>query len=265
MYDEQIKMIRECVSRAQNQVMGYNESLPDLVQQAVNHRRDRLGRHNDIATLLDIPLATRPGAPSIAAVKVEVRRPPALPAPPRTGLAPEPGITDETFEHILRFLRHQGRTFERTPTTYAVHHEEDLRNIILAQLNGHFQGDAVGEAFRAKGKTDICIEQDNRAAFVGECKVWTGPASLVAALDQLLGYLTWRDSKAALIMFNSKNKGLTKLLETIPEALRTHSLLLRNLPCSEAGEWRVQMRSTEDAGRRVTVHAFVFNLYQEAP
>ena len=132
---------------------------------------------------------------------MEIRRPPALPQVPKSGLAPEPGITDETYGHILQFIRHQGRTFERTPSTYAVHGEEDLRNIILAQLNGHFHGDAVGEAFRRKGKTDICIEQDNRAAFVGECKLWTGAAGLTAAMDQLLGYLTWRDSKAALIMF----------------------------------------------------------------
>lgn len=262
-YEREIKLIREYVDRAHKQVVAYNESLPNLVQQAVNHRRDRLGRHGNIAALLDIPLATRPGAPSITPVKVEIRRPPALPVPPKTGLAPEPGITDETFEHILRFIRHQGRTFERTPSTYAVHGEEDLRNIVLAQLNGHFQGDAVGEAFRGKGKTDICIEQDNRAAFVGECKLWTGPAGLTAALDQLLGYLTWRDSKAALIMFNAKNKDFTRILEAIPETLRAHSLFLRDLPCAEVGEWRVQMRSAEDAGRRVTVHAFAFNLYQD--
>ena len=261
-YEREINLIREYVDRAHKQVVGYNESLPKLVQQAVNHRRDRLGRHANIAALLDIPLATRPGAPSIAPVKVEIRRPPALPVPPKTGLAPEPGITDETFGHILSFIRHQGRTFERTPSTYAVHGEEDLRNIVLAQLNGHFQGDAVGEAFRGKGKTDICIEQDNRAAFVGECKLWTGPAGLIAALDQLLGYLTWRDSKAALIIFNAKNKDFTKILVGMPETLRAHPLFLRDRPCAEAGEWQVQMRSKEDAGRRVTVHAFLFNLYQ---
>lgn len=263
-YEREIKLIREYVERAHKQVVSYNGSLPSLVQQAVNHRRERLGRHGNIAALLDIPLATRPGAPSIAPVKVEIRRPPALPVPPKTGLAPEPGITDETFEHILRFIRHQGRTFERTPSTYAVHGEEDLRNIVLAQLNGHFQGDAIGEAFRGKGKTDICIEQDNRAAFVGECKLWTGPAGLTAALDQLLGYLTWRDSKAALIMFNGKNREFTKILETMPDTLRAHPLFLCDLPCAEAGEWRVQMRSAEDPGRRVTVHAFVFNLYQDS-
>lgn len=264
-YEREIKLIREYVGHAHMQVVDYNERLPKLVQQAVDHRRNRLGRHNNIAALLDIPLAVTPGAPSITSVKVGIRQPPPLPVPPKGRLEPEPGIKDETFEHILCFIRHQGRTFERTPKTYAVHDEEDLRNIVLAQLNGHFQGDAVGEAFRGKGKTDICIEQDNRAAFVGECKLWTGPASLTAALNQLLGYLTWRDSKAAVIIFNAKSKDFTKILGAIPERLRAHSLFLRNLPCAEAGEgeWRVQMRSREDPGRRVTVHAFAFNLHQD--
>ena len=263
-YERELNLIRECVDRSHKQVVVYNESLPNLVQQSVNHRRDRIGRHNNIAALLDIPLATQPDVPSIEPVKVEIRRPPALPQVPKSGLAPEPGITDKIYAHILQFIRHQGRTFERTPSTYAVHGEEDLRNIILAQLNGHFHGDAVGEAFRGKGKTDICIEQDNRAAFVGECKLWTGAAGLTAAMDQLLGYLTWRDSKAALIMFNVKNKDFTKILNVVPETLRAHPLFLRDQACSEAGEWGVQMRSAENEGRRVTVQAFVFNLFQDS-
>jgi DNA-binding sugar fermentation-stimulating protein len=42
-------------------------------------------------------------------------------------------------------------------------------------------------------------EGDN--AFIGECKIWTGAAKFREAIDQLLGYVTWRDTKAALIIF----------------------------------------------------------------
>lgn len=262
-YERELTLMRQCVERSRDQIVGYNGSLPGLIQRAVSSRRQRLSRHGSIAALLDIPLATKPGAPSISPVKLEIRRPPPLPVPPKTGLKPEPGITDETYELILRFIRHQGRTFERTPATYAIHGEEDLRNIILAQLNGHFEGAAVGEAFRGRGKTDICVEQENRAAFVGECKLWTGPAGVIAALDQLLGYLTWRDSKAALIVFNSRNKDFSRILDALPAAIRKHSLFLRDLNSHENGEWRLQMRSEEDEGRRVTLHAFAFNLFQE--
>ena len=261
-YEQAMELLRVCVDRSGKQVRSYNESLPNLIRQAARHRRERLEKHDNIAALLDIPLATRPGAPSIEPVKIETRQPPALPVPPKTGLAPEPGITDETFEQVLHLIRHQGRTFERTPKTFSVHGEEDLRNFVLAQLNGHFRGGAVGEAFRGRGKTDICVEQNNRAAFVAECKLWKGPASVSSALDQLLNYLTWRDSKAALIMFNSKNKDYTKILETIPNTLRAHPLFLSDLPCTEAAEWRIRTRSAEDEGRRVTIQILIFNLYQ---
>lgn len=261
-YDSELQLIKKYVEMSHNEVVAYNQSLPQLVQEVVMSRRERLKKHADIAELLEIPLAEKAGAPSIKPVKVQIRRPPPLPTPSKAGLVPEPGIASETYEHILHFIRHQGRTFERTPATYAMHNEEDLRNIILAQLNGHFEGDAVGEVFRGRGKTDICIEQDNRVAFIGECKLWAGPSSLISALDQLLGYLTWRDSKASLIMFNSKNKNFSKILEVLLDTVESHSLFIRDLSCEETGEWRVQMRSKEDEGRRVTVHIFVFDLYQ---
>lgn len=261
-YDRELRLISEYVGRARAQVEAYNDSLESLVLQAITDRRTRLGKHAGIAALLDIPLVAKDGAPPIAPVQIDIRRPPALPVPPKTGLTPEPGITDATYERILHFIRHQGRTFERTPGTYALHDEEGLRNIMLAQLNGHFQGAAMGEAFRGRGKTDLCIEADSRAAFVGECKLWTGPASLIGALGQLLGYLTWRDSKASVIVFNARNRDFSKILPTIPDAIRRHALFVRDLPCEETGEWRVLMRSQEDEGRRVTVHLFLFDLYQ---
>ena len=263
-YERELQLITKYVELSHHQVVAYNQSLPQLAQQAIASRRERLSKHANIAALLDIPIAAKAGAPSITPVKVEIRRPRPLPMSPKTGLTPEPGLANETYESVLHFIRHQGRTFERTPATYAVHDEEGLRNIILAQLNGHFEGDAVGEVFRGRGKTDICIEQDNRAAFIGECKLWTGPASLTGALDQLLGYLTWRDSKASLIVFNSMNRNFSKILEKLPSTIRNHRLFIHDLTCNETGEWRVQMRSQEDEGRRVTIHVFVFDLYQNS-
>lgn len=261
-YEHEIHLIDTWIEAAHNQVEAYNRSLHKDILNAARARRERLNKHEDIAALLDIPIAAKAGAPSINSIKVEVKQPMSLPTPPISGLKPEPGIADKVYEQILRFIRHQGRTFERTPKTYSVHGEEGLRDIVLGQLNGQFEGDAVGEAFRGKGKTDICIEQEDRAAFVGECKIWTGPKDAKLALDQLMGYLTWRDSKAALIIFNTKNKDFSKVLEALPNAVREHDLSLKALDCSEQGEWRVLMRSAEDEGRRVTVHIFAFDLYQ---
>jgi hypothetical protein len=260
--DRELKLVRECVDRANKQVEGHNSSLVAHVKAYSVDRRARLGKHAGLADLLNIPVAPREGAPTIKPVKLEVVRPPPLPPVPKGGVQPEPGIRDEDYEQILHFIRHQGRTFETTPRTYAVHDEEGLRDIILGQLNGHFRGGAAGEVFRRAGKTDIRIEADNRAAFVGECKLWSGAGGIGKALDQLLGYLTWRDSKAALVVFNKSVKSFSStVLPALPEAVRAHECFVRDLACSEQGEWRFQMRSVEDEGRRVTVHAFAFNLH----
>jgi hypothetical protein len=131
----------------------------------------------------------------------------------------------------------------------------------LAHLNGHFEGAATGEAFRRSGKTDIRIEDNTRSAFVAECKVWRGSGEVTKALDQLLSYLTWRDSKAALVIFNKDVGRFSELPMKLKASMIEHPLFMSELGSDQAGEFRVVMRSSEDEGRRVTVHGFLFNLY----
>lgn len=104
----------------------------------------------------------------------------------------------------------------------------------------------------------------SQSAFVGECKIWGGAGQVAGDLDQLLGYLTWRDSKASLIVFNKTVKGFTALQDSLVSAIKGHKCFLNALPCNEAGEWRFSMRSIEDEGRRVTLHVFFFNIYADA-
>jgi len=99
---------------------------------------------------------------------------------------------------------------------------------------------------------------------VAECKVWRGPKELSDACDQLLGYLTWRDSKAALLIFNKHNGRFSEILEKIPETLTTHRLFVKSMDGRSAGEWRYCFRSEEDEARLVAVHVFAFNLYVAA-
>ncbi|MFC1895726.1 cell division protein FtsA [Thermodesulfobacteriota bacterium] len=59
------------------------------------------------------------------------------PLPSAPAKAAVPGIRDEDYKHILNVIRHEGRSFEATPGTFAKHDEEELRDIILAHLNSH--------------------------------------------------------------------------------------------------------------------------------
>ena len=89
---------------------------------------------------------------------------------------------------------------ERLPITAQKFDEEGIRDIALFILNANYQGEAAGEVFNGAGKTDIMLNYRDRNAFIGEIKFWPGPERFSDAVDQLLSYTVWRDTKAALIL-----------------------------------------------------------------
>jgi hypothetical protein len=260
--DSAINFTVETINFQQGQLAQFEHELQQVIQSAISSRRSRLGGIHEIARLLDIPVTAKLGMPSltpIAVAKKVIRElPPIADAKQSRGFS----ITDHAYESILSAVRAQGRTFEKTPATFSKFDEEELRDVILGNLNTHFQGQATGETFRAKGKTDICIEQDNRAAFIGECKIWRGAKELTDGLRQLLGYLTWRDCKAALVVFNKDRSKFSEILEKAPTSLRESTDLFRGeLKQTEPGEWQMTFKAPEDDGRVITVHLMVYNLY----
>src|SRR4029077_3780088 len=65
-----------------------------------------------------------------------------------------------------------------------------------------YEGDAAGETFNFQSKTDILIRKDGKNVFIAECKFWKGEKAFGETLDQLLSYLSWRDTKTAVVLFN---------------------------------------------------------------
>ena len=53
--------------------------------------------------------------------------------------------------------------------------------------------------------------KQGRNVFIAECKFWKGPKAFSEAIDQLLGYATWRDSKTAILVFNRGTETSTVL------------------------------------------------------
>jgi hypothetical protein len=247
---------------SQNQLLQqYHQQLPVEVRASIERRRNEIEKLQGLTAAFDIPLVKKEGMPEFRPIELakKVVRP--LPRPPIAGYKPEPAITTETYEEILAIIRHAGASFEGTPQTYKPLGEEGLRDNLLSHINVMFEGKATGETFRKYGKTDIRIEEETRSAFVGECKLWGGEQVLIQALDQLLGYLTWRDCKAALVIFNKDVAGFVGVQDTIAAALQRHPKFLRAKDTSRLGEWRFVFQSAEDAAREVIVHVFAFNLY----
>lgn len=255
---DRLKSINKYISWINDNVNQFNAGLESKIKYLFLNRCEQINKKRDLIKSLNIPLKQKDNVPDLNIIPINKRIIKPLPSVPNS--PPEAAISDGDYELILKVIRHEGRTFETTPKTYRKHDEEELRNIILAHLNGHFQGDATGETFRGKGKTDIRIEDDNRAAFVAECKIWGGKAILKEAINQLLGYLTWRDSKCSIILFNFKNSQFMKIQSGISEIFKEHEKYLSVIP-SEAGEWRFRFKSLDDDDRIVIIHVFLFNLF----
>lgn len=253
--------IRQLISSQGQLLSQYHAGLAGRIRELIERRRSEVEKLHGLTSAFNIPMVKKTGMPEFKPVEMAKRISRPLPRPPAAGFKPEPAITTETYEELLAIIRHAGASFEGAPQTYQPLGEEGLRDNVLSHINVVFEGKATGETFRKYGKTDIRIEEESRSAFVGECKLWGGEKVLLEALTQLLGYTTWRDCKAALVMFNKDVAGFSGVQSTIDAALRTHPKFLRAMETGRAGEWRFVFQSQEDASREVTVHVFAFNLY----
>jgi len=141
-----------------------------------------------------------------------------------------PAMSKEMYEDVLKTIYTAGTGMERKPSLYIGKDEEELRDLFLFHLELRYKSvTATGETFNRNGKTDILLKysEDGSNLFVAECKFWHGPKEFHKAIKQLFeNYLTWRDSKTAL-MFFLKNKGFSEVLTKIKEEIKTNPLYIR--------------------------------------
>jgi hypothetical protein len=253
--DQHLEWIRKDVN-------GFNLRLENDALQAIAYRRQRLLQNQNRMVALGIPLRVRPNAPATYAVPTVRRKvAPVLPPASETPYSPEPALDNENYEHILKVIQNMAHVMERSPSAFKEMGEEDLRQHFLVQLNGQFEGNATAETFNAGGKTDILLRVNDRNVFIAECKFWKGPRHFSEAIDQLLSYAAWRDTKTALLVFN-RGTGLTTVLAGIKEALETHSNFKRPVAWAHESGYRYVFSHREDPNRELIVTAIIFNVPQ---
>jgi len=240
-----------------NEVRPYDDQIPTIVRERLNARREKLGKDQQLVKTLGYPLRQRDYASrtyGIPAVKKKITVPAAKPRE-----APEPTIDQQTYEDILRIIENMALVLERSPEAFKGMSEEDLRTHFLVQLNGQYEGGATGETFNGSGKTDILIRHENKNLFIAECKFWNGPASLTGAIDQLLGYTSWRDTKTAIVVF-SRNKNFTDVLRQIPDVVKAHPNVVRAERYEKETGWRFTFHHRNDKDRHLTLTVLAFNI-----
>jgi hypothetical protein len=197
-FDGELDSIDRTLSAAHTDIERYNVTLRTRVTSAVADRRSKLLADRQVEASLGFPVRQRPDASKFSVPvtrrKVEPRRPTAT-GPFRA----EPVLPEAQYDQALAVLRNARNALERTPSMTANLDEEKIRDLLLVLLNAQFEGAAAGEVFNAAGKTDILIRVEDRNVFIAECKIWKSPKTIQDALRQLLSYLTWRDTKAALL------------------------------------------------------------------
>lgn len=256
----ELARINQHLDWSKEQVEQFNRSLRANAVAWTSRRREKLLKDKSLVEALGFPLRRRPDAAQTYVASTVRRKPPVARAPsPSPTFRPEPTLDTKEYEHILSVVTNMVAVMERSPRAFRGMKEEDLRQHFLVQLNGQYEGQATGETFNFEGKTDILIRVEGKNIFIAECKFWDGPDSFKKAVDQLLGYASWRDTKVALLIFN-RDRNLTTVLQRIPEIVKSHANFRRQVEYRSETGFRFVLHHNDDHLRELTVTVLVFEV-----
>jgi hypothetical protein len=258
-YKSDLEDVENNLRSATEQINRYNGELPNVIRNALRSRKARLLKNRDLVESLGLPLKPR-GVSSTYSVPVTRRKTKLeLPEALRTPFKPEPALVEDDYSAILEIIQNLALAMERSPRAFAKLNEEEIRDFIVVYLNGYYEGQATGETFNFEGKTDILIRHLNRNIFVADCKFWKGEQGLLDAIDQLLGYTCWRDTKTAIVVFN-RNKDFTAVLSKIQGVVPRHPNFKKNLGQSGESRFRFLFHHRDDRNRELTLSILAFDI-----
>lgn len=258
--EKNIQEIKRYLEFTKKDLTEYNESIKTLALAKINYKIDKYKKISKFTKNVPYKLLKNDSQPLTYKVpnviqKIEIIKP--LAKQP----SPEPIIEEKEYDNILQICSDMTMVMERSPKAFVNMGEEDLRTHFLVQLNGQYQGQATGETFNSNGKTDILIRNDNQNVFIAECKFWKGKKGYLSTIDQLLGYVTYRDTKTAVFMF-VRNKNFTEVFQQMKEVVTEHSNFVRFIdsyvPPKGSSAFRCEFKNQNDKDKHfyITIMAF---------
>lgn len=257
-FDGRLGQVESHLETQRRDVHDWNSKLPDTVRSLIEARKKKILDGLNVTESLGYPLKRRSESTypvPVARKRVLIQ----LPTPKTATYAPEPALAMQIYEDILHVISSLSVMMERSPSAFASIGEEHLRDHILVILNAQFEGQATGETFNRTGKTDILIREKDRNLFIAECKFWDGPKSLTAAIDQVLSYTCWRDTKVAVIVFN-RRKDISTVLAAVPKAVTDHACCKKQLDYKTEGGFRFLFGQKDDRNRELILTVLVFDV-----
>lgn len=254
-------ILKQCIN-VNTQVSQYNSSLEGQIHSAFKARKERILVKTGVLASLGVPIKKSSSTPETFAITTTKKRKQiriSKPSVNEVGYKPEPSLDNSVYQDILQIVHDIGKEFERLPSLYAGKEEEHLRDHILMLLEPNFEGSATGETFNKKGKTDILLRYESSNVFIGECKFWKGQKSFLNTISQLLGYLTWRDSKAAVIMF-VPNKEFSSVLKSAKDSVGNHNNFLKVVNEQDETWFNCEFHLDGDRNRVIKIAIMLYHI-----
>lgn len=261
-YSQEVGYLTSNYQNIRNNCSNFNNGLQSFIKGSIENRKQQILKKNSLLSSLGVPIRKKEGVAETFSVpnpklkeKIIVK-----PIVHEKNFKPEPALDDNNFQKILKIINDVGKNFERLPSTYKGKSEEDIRDHILLILDPNFElGSAGGETFNKSGKTDILLRYDSSIVFVGECKYWKGEKVFLKTIDQLLGYLTWRNSKVAVINFVQNNE-FSDVLDKVKTSIKTHPNYLKELKANDETWFNYKFHLNGDRNREIDLAVISFHL-----
>lgn len=252
--------VNKHLSWLKGDIDAWNSSIAKEVGELVQYRKQKAEQAGAVASGLKFGLKPRADRASTYAAPVVQRRKiiPQLPAAV-SGAPPEPVLSGEMYRAILDTLKQMSLVMERSPHAYATLDEETLRFQFLIPLNANFEGDARAEVFNYGGKTDILLTEKGKNIFICECKFWKGAKALGEAVDQVLGYLAWRDTKCAILLFN-RNRNFSQVLAQVRPTIEQHPHFVSFDGSDNETEFSFTFKRPNDSDRKLKLTLLAFDI-----
>jgi len=169
-------------------------------------------------------------------------------------------LEDAIYTDILQVIHDYGKGFEQYPSISKDKEEEEIRDHFLFVLQPRYNWAATGEAFNKLGKTDILIKYEKAIVFIAECKFWHGQKAYLTTISQLFDrYLTWRNSKAAVVIF-VENKDFSSVVNEVKTMTSNHPNFVRFVDEKEETWINYIFHINENPSREVKLAVLLFHI-----
>lgn len=257
-----IEKLKKNLPNIHNEIKPWNDGLENLIKQSLEGRKGVVSKKFDF--MEKIGLKVNPKSSEFLVPPTVNKKTIPTPATETTSTVEKekiPILQEEVYNDIIEVLYNVGKAIERKPSIYKDKHEEDLRDIFLLFLETRYESTAgVGEAFNKKGRTDILLKyaKDGSNLFVAECKVWKGQKKLIEGIDQLLSYLTHRDSKTALIFFVNQRE-MTSIVDTMKTEISKHRNFNKHLDDTYDHSISYEFTLPDDTKKKIKIEVILFH------